>query len=77
MSGRTAPGKVKQSSISQHQARPRRTGQGDKRSASVEKGWTKRNKVWHCQQNWIGVAGRALLDSAEPGRIVQGQFGYG
>ena len=61
----------------QHQARPRRTGQGDKRSASVEEGWTKRNRVWHCPQNWTGVAGRAVLDSAEPGRIVQGQLGYG
>ena len=36
VSGRTAPGRVKQSSTSQHQARPRRTGQGDKRSVSVE-----------------------------------------
>ena len=70
---------ARQSEAEQHQSAPgeaEKDREGDKRSASV-KGWTKRNRVWHCQQNWTGVAGRAVLDSAEPGRIVQGPFGYG
>ena len=32
---------------------------------------------WREGQGWTGVAGRAVMDNAEPGRIVQGQFGYG
>ena len=71
---------ARQSETEQHQSAP---GEAEKDRAGRQKvgqclqGWTRRNRVWHCPQNWTGVAGRAVLDSAEPGRIAQGQFGYG
>ena len=73
VSGRTAPGRVKQSSTRQDQARPGRPGQADKRSFSVEQGWTRPNRAWRGQQNWTGAAGRAVLDSTQPVRIGLGQ----
>ena len=53
-----------------------RTGRGHEGSVSAGQGWSSPG-TWHDQQNRTGAAGRAVLDSEGPGRIGQGQFGYG
>ena len=76
-SGRTGPGRVQQSSTRQDQASSGRTGQSHEGSVSAGQVWAKPNRAWYGQQNWTEAARRAVLDSEEPCRIGQGQFGYG